>query len=68
MPLYIAGMRMEPATSEPTPITDAAAPINAAFKKINVQELFDCYFSGTFFLYELILSYTVNSIFHLLLF
>jgi hypothetical protein len=46
--LHIAGTRIEPATSEPIPITDAPAPISAAFKKLNLKELFECYFSGTF--------------------
>jgi hypothetical protein len=50
--LYIAGIRIEPATSEPTPITDAPAPSNAAFKEINLKELVEHYFSEISFTIE----------------
>lgn len=49
IPLYIAGRRTEPATSEPTPITDAPEAISAAFKKINLKELVECYILKPFF-------------------
>lgn len=48
IPLYIAGIRIEPATSDPTPITDAPEAISAAFKKVCLKELIDCYISETF--------------------
>jgi hypothetical protein len=47
--LYIAGTRIEPATSEATPITDAPEAISAAFKKISLKELAECYISETCF-------------------
>ena len=48
IPLYIAGIRIEPATSEATPITDAPEAISTAFKKICLKELAECHISETF--------------------
>jgi len=38
-PLYIAGIRIEPATSEATPITDAPEAISAAYKKTCLKRI-----------------------------
>lgn len=39
IPLYIAGTRIEPATSEATPITDAPEAISTAYKKICLKRI-----------------------------
>lgn len=48
IPLYIAGTRIEPPKSEAIPITDAPEATSAAFKKICLKELVECYISEAF--------------------